>query len=98
MIGVGATLMLLASWYGPGFHGNLTANGERYNQYASTAAHKSLPFGTKLRVCYVGCEVVTITDRGPYVHGRELDLSEGTAKRIGFIHNGIGNVTVTRLN
>ena len=98
MIGVGATLMLLASYYGPGFHGNLTASGTRFNSNASTAAHKSLPFGTKLRVCYVGCEVVTITDRGPYVHGRDLDLSEGTAKRIGFIHNGIGNVTVTRLN
>ena len=46
MIGVGATLMLLASYYGPGFHGNTTASGTRYNQYAATAAHKSLPFGT----------------------------------------------------
>ena len=90
--------MLLASYYGTGFHGNLTASGTRFDSNASTAAHKSLPFGTELRVCYVGCEVVTITDRGPYVHGRDLDLSEGTAKRIGFIHNGIGNVTVTRLN
>jgi rare lipoprotein A len=98
VIGVGATLMLLASYYGPGFHGNLTASGTRFDSNASRAAHKSLPFGTKLRVCYVGCEVVTITDRGPYIHGRDLDLSEGTAKRIGFIHNGIGNVTVTRLN
>ena len=98
MISVGATLMLLASYYGPGFHGNLTASGTRFDSNASTAAHKSLPFGTKLRVCYVGCEVVTITDRGPYIYPRELDLSEGTAKRIGFIHNGIGNVTVTRLN
>ena len=98
MIGVGATLMLLASYYGPGFHGNLTASGTRFDSNGSTAAHKSLPFGTELRVCYVGCEVVTITDRGPYIHGRDLDLSEGTAKRIGFIHNGIGNVTVTRLN
>ena len=98
MIGVGVTAMLLASYYGPGLHGNLTASGERFNSQASTAAHKTLPFGTELRVCYVGCEVVRINDRGPYVHGRDLDLSEGTARRIGFIHNGIGNVTVTRLN
>ena len=98
MIGVGTTLMLLASWYGPGFHGNLTANGERYNQYASTAAHKSLPFGTKLRVCYKTCEVVRINDRGPFFHGRSLDLSKGTAQRIGLIHSGIGKVKTTRLN
>jgi rare lipoprotein A len=98
MIGVGATLMLLASYYGPGFHGNLTASGTRFNSNASTAAHKSLPFGTKLRVCYNGCEVVTITDRGPYIHGRHLDLSEGTARRIGLIHSGIGTVKTTRLN
>ena len=98
MIGIGVTAMLLASYYGPGLHGNLTANGERFNSQASTAAHKSLPFGTRLRVCYVGCEVVRINDRGPFVHGRDIDLSEGTAKRIGFIHNGIGNVTVTRLD
>ena len=98
MIGVGATLMLLASYYGPGFHGNLTASGTRFNSNASTAAHKSLPFGTKLRVCYNGCEVVTITDRGPFVHGRHLDLSEGTARRIGLIHSGIGRVKATRLN
>ena len=98
MIGVGATLMLLASWYGPGFHGNLTANGERYNQYASTAAHKSLPFGTKLRVCYQACEVVRINDRGPFIHGRSLDISFGTAQRIGLINSGVDQVKVTRLN
>ncbi len=98
MIGVGATLALLASYYGPGFHGNLTANGERFDSYASTAAHKFLPFGTRLRVCYQSCEVVRINDRGPFIHGRDLDLSEGTARRIGLIHSGIGNVKVTRLN
>ena len=98
MIGVGATLMLLASYYGPGFHGNLTANGERFNSQAATAAHKSLPFGTRLRVCYKTCEVVRINDRGPFIHGRHLDLSEGTARRIGLIHSGIGKVKTTRLN
>lgn len=98
MIGIGATLALIASYYGPGFHGNLTANGERFNSQASTAAHKSLPFGTKLKVCYDGCEVVRINDRGPFIHGRHLDLSEGTARRIGLIHSGVGKVKVTRLN
>jgi rare lipoprotein A len=98
VISVGATLMLLASYYGPGFNGNLTASGTRFNSNASTAAHKSLPFGTKLRVCYVGCEVVTITDRGPFIGGRDLDLSEGTARRIGLHHSGVGQVEVTRLN
>ena len=95
---VGATLALIASYYGPGFHGNLTANGERFNSYASTAAHKSLPFGTKLRVCYSTCEVVRINDRGPFIHGRSLDLSEGTARRIGLHSRGVGTVKVTRLN
>ena len=90
--------MLLASYYGPGFHGNTTASGSTFNKYASTAAHKSLPFGTKLRVCFRSCEVVTITDRGPFIHGRDLDLSEGTAQRIGLIHSGIGKVKTTRLN
>ena len=90
--------MLLASYYGPGFHGNTTASGSTFNKYASTAAHKSLPFGTKLRVCFRSCEVVTITDRGPFIKGRDLDLSEGTAQRIGLIHSGIGKVKTTRLN
>lgn len=89
---------MLASFYGPGFHGNLTASGSIYNQYQATAAHKSLPFGTKLSVCYRTCEVVTITDRGPYIGARELDLSLGTADRIGMIDQGVANVEVTRLN
>ena len=97
-MGVGATLALIASYYGAGFHGNLTANGERFNSYASTAAHKSLPFGTKLRVCFKSCELVRINDRGPFIHGRDLDLSEGTARRIGLHHQGVGQVKVTRLN
>ena len=98
MIGVGATILMLASWYGPGFDGNLTASGTRYDQYAATAAHKSLPFGTELSVCYKTCEVVTITDRGPYIGARELDLSLGTADRIGMYDVGVADVQVTRLN
>ena len=89
---------MVASWYGPGFHGNSTANGERYDQYAATAAHKTLPFGTKLKVCYQKCEVVRITDRGPFSPGRDLDLSKGTAQRIGVFEAGVAPVTVTRLN
>ena len=89
---------MLASFYGPGFHGNLTASGSIYNQYSATAAHKSLPFGTKLSVCYKTCEVVTITDRGPYIGARELDLSLGTADRIGMYDVGVADVKVTRLN
>jgi hypothetical protein len=57
------TLSVLSSWYGPGFHGNLTANGERYNQNGLTAAHKTLPFGTRLRVCFNRCAVVRVNDK-----------------------------------
>ena len=98
MIGIGTTLFMLASFYGPGFNGNLTASGTRFNQYAATAAHKSLPFGTQLSVCYQTCELVTITDRGPFIGARELDLSLGTAQRIGMYDVGVADVKVTRLN
>ena len=88
---------MLTSWYGPGFHGNLTANGEVYNQYGISAAHKTLPFGTRLRVCYEGCVDVRINDRGPYIGARELDLSYGAAKAIGLIEPGVAEVSVTYL-
>ncbi len=86
---------MLASWYGPYFHGRTTANGETYNMYGHTAAHKSLPFGTQLRVCYQGCVDVRINDRGPYIGARELDLSYGAAQAIGLTHPGVANVQVT---
>lgn len=88
---------MLASWYGPGFHGNLTANGEVYDQMAYTAAHKSLPFGTKLRVCLQRCVDVRINDRGPYIGDRELDVSRGVAEAIGLVKPGVANVQVTYL-
>ena len=88
---------MLASWYGPGFNGNLTANGERYDMYGISAAHKTLPFGTRLRVCYQGCVDVSINDRGPYIGSRELDLSYGAAKAIGLIEPGVATVSVTYL-
>ena len=88
---------MLASWYGPGFHGRTTANGERYDMYGLTAAHKTLPFGTKLRVCYNSCVDVRINDRGPFIGARELDLSQGAASAIGLIAPGVANVEVTYL-
>ena len=88
---------MLSSWYGPGFHGRLTANGERYDMHGLTAAHKTLPFGTKLRVCYEGCVDVRINDRGPFIGSRELDLSYGAAKAIGLVHPGVADIEVTYL-
>jgi rare lipoprotein A len=98
MLPVLTTLSVLTSWYGPGFHGRLTANGERYNQHDLTAAHKTLPFGTRLRVCFKSCAVVRVNDRGPYIRGREIDLSKGAADAIGLTASGVGRVKVTRLN
>jgi len=88
---------MLTSWYGPGFHGRTTANGETYNMYGLTAAHKTLPFGTKLRVCYEDCVDVRINDRGPFIGARELDLSYGAAKAIGLIGPGVANVSIDYL-
>ncbi len=73
----------IASWYGPGFHGRLTANGERFNSNNYTAAHKTLPFGTKVRVTNIGngrSVMVRINDRGPFIRGREIDLSAQAAR------------------
>ena len=92
-----AASTMLTSWYGPGFHGRLTANGEVYDQMGLTAAHKTLPFGTRLRVCYQGCVNIRINDRGPYIGARELDLSKGAAQAIGLIHPGVANVEITYL-
>ncbi|MGK7941677.1 MAG: septal ring lytic transglycosylase RlpA family protein [Crocosphaera sp.] len=85
----------MASWYGPGFHGRLTANGERYNQNGLTAAHKTLPFGTQVRVTNLKngrSVIVRINDRGPYIHGRVIDLSKGAANVIGLISSGVAPV------
>jgi rare lipoprotein A len=87
-----------ASWYGPGFHGKRTANGERFNTHALTAAHKTLPFGTQLRVTNerTGRSVVVrINDRGPYAHGRVIDLSKAAADAVGIL--GVGTVTLATL-
>ncbi|MEL7227182.1 MAG: septal ring lytic transglycosylase RlpA family protein, partial [Cyanobacteria bacterium J06576_12] len=84
-----------ASWYGPGFHGRLTANGETYNQNGITAAHRTLPFGTRVLVTnlYTGLQVtVRINDRGPYAGDRIIDLSRGAADQIGLTSSGVGTV------
>jgi rare lipoprotein A len=85
----------IASWYGPGFHGNLTANGEVYNMYGISAAHKTLPFGTIVKVVEIETGrsvVVRINDRGPFIEGRIIDLSKGAAERLGIVQKGITKV------
>lgn len=91
--GTGRSFSGMASFYG-NESGNRTASGQRFNQNAMTAAHRSLPFGTKLRVTHGGSSViVTINDRGPFVRGRVLDLSTGAARAIGLTGAGVGRVT-----
>src|SRR5688572_16962265 len=83
----------VASWYGPGFHGNETANGEIYDQEAMTAASPDLPLGTILRVSRGDRQVVVrVNDRGPYVGERFLDLSRAAAEHLGLLEQGIGLV------
>jgi len=89
-----------ASWYGSKFHGRPTSSGERYNMYGLTAAHKTMKFGTKLRVTNPDTGksvVVTVNDRGPFIRGRDLDLSYGAAKAIGFEGKGVGRVRIEYL-
>ena len=91
--GTGHSFSGMASFYG-NESGSRTASGQRFNQNAMTAAHRSLPFGTKVRVTHRGQSViVTINDRGPFVRGRVLDLSTGAARAIGLTGAGVGRVT-----
>jgi rare lipoprotein A (peptidoglycan hydrolase) len=88
----------VASWYGPGFAGRRTSNGEIYNPEGLTAASKTLPLGSHVRVTNPDTGrsvVVRINDRGPYVRGRSLDLSHGAARQIGLTSAGVGRVQVT---
>jgi rare lipoprotein A len=86
----------LASWYGGGFRGSLTASGEVFDSNGYTAAHKTLPFGTQLTVRYAGRSVqVTVNDRGPYTGGRELDLSRAAAQSLGLTSAGVDWVNYT---
>ncbi|KQT05734.1 MAG: septal ring lytic transglycosylase RlpA family protein [Bradyrhizobium sp.] len=91
--GTGRSFSGVASYYG-NESGSRTASGQRFNQNAMTAAHRSLPFGTKLRVTHGSQSViVTINDRGPFIRGRVLDLSTGAARAIGLTSRGVGRVT-----
>ena len=86
-----------ASWYGPKFHGKITANGEIYDQMALTAAHKSLSFGTLLKVTNPKngrSVIVRINDRGPYIEGRDLDLSKGAAIELGILRKGVARLKI----
>jgi rare lipoprotein A (peptidoglycan hydrolase) len=90
-----ARLASIASWYGPGFYGNRTASGEVLRPGTLTAAHRSLPFGTQVRVTNLNngrSTVVRINDRGPFVDGRTIDLSQGAAAAIGMISSGTAPV------
>lgn len=91
---------VVASWYGEKFHGRPTSCGERYDMYGLTAAHKTMKFGTKLRVTNPDTDqsvVVTVTDRGPFIKGRDLDLSYGAAQKIGHVAKGVGKVYIEYL-
>ena len=89
-----------ASWYGPGFNGRKTANGERFDSEALTAAHPNLPFGSLVRVVNPRTghyEIVRINDRGPYQEGREIDVSYRVAWKIGLLHSGVSQVRLELL-
>lgn len=92
---IGETFDGVASYYGPGFHGKRTASGEVYNQNANTCAHKTLPFGTKLKVTLLSSgksTIVRVNDRGPYIDDRVIDLSVASAKQIGLYAKGVEEV------
>ncbi len=91
----------IASWYGPGFHGKMTSNGERYDMYAMTAAHKTLPMNTLLRVKNLdnGREVIVrVNDRGPFIQKRILDLSYAAAQNLGILQPGTARVEINAIN
>lgn len=90
----------MASWYGPGFHGGSTANGERFNANEMTAAHRTLPIPSIVRVTHVGngrTAVVRINDRGPFAHNRIIDLSKAAAARLGMLGEGVAKVKIEYL-
>lgn len=94
------SFICLSSWYGGQFDGQLTANGEIYDMYGQTAAHKTLPLGSVIRVVDLRTHrsaVVRINDRGPYVPGRQLDVSYQVARELGFDKRGLARVRVDLL-
>ena len=99
VIGAPAQAMSLmeTSWYGPGFAGRPMANGETFNPRSMVAAHKTLPFGTRLRLTNprTGRRAhVSVKDRGPFIKGRSLDVSRGAAEQLGFVAQGTAQLQV----
>jgi rare lipoprotein A len=90
-----------ASWYGPGFHGKKMANGDRFNQNdASVVAHKTLPFGTQVRITNLdngNVITATVQDRGPFHKGRCVDVSKAGGEKLGLLGPGTARVSVVRL-
>jgi rare lipoprotein A len=98
---VSAPHVLLASWYGTDFNGRSTSTGETFDPHQFTAASFALPLGSDARVTNLDngrSAVVRVNDRGPYVRGRGIDLSQAAAERLGFRRDGIARVRVTRLD
>jgi len=92
---------MVASWYGNPYHGRKTANGETYNMYDLTAAHRTLPFGTKLRLTNESSQksvTVRINDRGPFIEGRDIDVSYKAAQDLGFVDQGVCRLKVVYLD
>ncbi len=97
----GSTTTTVASWYGPGFNGRKTSSGEVFNQRHLTAASRTLPLGTNVQVTNLATgrsTIVRINDRGPFVRGRGIDLSQAAAEQVGLTREGVGRVRVTRLD
>lgn len=93
--GAGERLEVVASWYGKEYHGRPMANGKTYNMYASTIAHRTLPFGTSVELTNPETGQIVravVTDRGPFVDGRDVDLSYGIAKKLSMVEKGVGKV------
>lgn len=91
----------IASWYGAAHHGRRTASGEIFDMNAMTAAHRTYPFGTRVRVTDLATGrtvVVRINDRGPFVRGRIIDLSRAAAARLGIVQAGTARVRVERID
>ncbi len=99
-VNIGDTMKGISSWYGPNFHGNYTSNGEIYNMHKMTAAHKTWPMDTIVKVHNLDngrSVIVRINDRGPYVRGRVIDCSYAAGKKLGLDHSGIAHVKLTVL-
>jgi rare lipoprotein A (peptidoglycan hydrolase) len=96
-----STTTTVASWYGPGFNGHRTSTGEVYDQHQLTAASRTLPLGSSVRVTNLDTgrsTIVRINDRGPFVRGRGIDLSRAAADQVGLTHEGVARVRLTRLD